>query len=66
MFTQQMTLVNDDMSNQLQFAQNVEEETKFEIPAAPRLRAKQSPIDLCPMNLPSLPSSKEFMKQPQN
>jgi len=33
------------------------------MPAAPKLRARQSPIDQCPMSLPSLPSSKEFMKQ---
>lgn len=63
MNTQQMIPMNDDILNQHQVTQQTYEETKFEMPAAPKLRARQSPIDQCPMSLPSLPSSKEFMKQ---
>ena len=66
MFSQQMTLVNDEIFNQHQITHLVDEETKFDIPAAPKLRARESPVDLCPLSLPSLPSSKEFMKQAQN
>ena len=63
MFCQEITFVNDDQLNQQSSDPLLKEKTKYEVPAAPRLRARESPIELTNFINPSLPSSKEFMKQ---